>query len=152
MKNIIILAVLLISTTAIAQRGDRSNREERENRIETLFIAYVTDKLELTTDEAAKFWPIYNEIKQERRALEKKKRALINEIDDNMQAMSDQQAQSYVNKVIALEKEITLKSFENRSKEIIAVIGAKRFLLLKKSEVEFRRKMISEFKKKRRRD
>ncbi|ALM21709.1 hypothetical protein AAT17_10940 [Nonlabens sp. MIC269] len=152
MKNIIILAVLLISTTAIAQRGDRSNREERENRIETLFIAYVTDKLELTTDEAAKFWPIYNEIKQERRALEKKKRALINEIDDNMQAMSDQQAQSYVNKVIALEKEINLKSFENRSKEIIAVIGAKRFLLLKKSEVEFRRKMISEFKKKRRRD
>ncbi|MEE2801695.1 hypothetical protein [Nonlabens tegetincola] len=152
MKNIIILAVLLISTTAIAQRGDRSNREERENRIETLFIAYVTDKLELTTDEAAKFWPIYNEIKQERRALEKKKRALINEIDDNMQAMSDQQAQSYVNKVIALEKEINLKSFENRSKEIIAVVGAKRFLLLKKSEVEFRRKMISEFKKKRRRD
>ncbi|GAK96492.1 hypothetical protein JCM19294_2005 [Nonlabens tegetincola] len=144
--------MLLISTTAIAQRGDRSNREERENRIETLFIAYVTDKLELTTDEAAKFWPIYNEIKQERRALEKKKRALINEIDDNMQAMSDQQAQSYVNKVIALEKEINLKSFENRSKEIIAVIGAKRFLLLKKSEVEFRRKMISEFKKKRRRD
>ncbi len=122
MKNIIILAVLLISTTAIAQRGDRSNREERENRIETLFIAYVTDKLELTTDEAAKFWPIYNEIKQERRALEKKKRALINEIDDNMQAMSDQQAQSYVNKVIALEKEINLKSFENRSKEIFAVI------------------------------
>lgn len=47
----------LLSLGAIAQPP---NPEKREEMIESLRIAYLTKQLELTPEEAQKFWPVYN--------------------------------------------------------------------------------------------
>ncbi len=43
-------------------------KTERTEKVQALKIAFITQKLELTSDEAQKFWPVYNryetEIKQ----------------------------------------------------------------------------------------
>jgi hypothetical protein len=58
MRKIIFIVVLVFSTfTALyAQDGEK---------IQALKIAFITQKLELTTDEAQKFWPVYNQYEGE---------------------------------------------------------------------------------------
>lgn len=60
MKKTIIffIAVLVISFVA-AQEPQRKMMGQRQN-IEVLKIAYFTKHLSLTTEEAEKFWPLYN--------------------------------------------------------------------------------------------
>jgi hypothetical protein len=42
-------------------------------RIKALWTAYLTQELELSSDESAKFWPIYNEYKQKEKELQQKR-------------------------------------------------------------------------------
>ena len=57
MRKIIIFIniVLLCVVSATAQTKDESR-----DKIKALKIAYITEQLNLTTEEAQKFWPIYN--------------------------------------------------------------------------------------------
>ena len=58
MKKIctLLLVLLMMGGAALAQGGQRAGE-----RVEALKIAYLTKKLSLTTDEAQKFWPVYNQ-------------------------------------------------------------------------------------------
>jgi hypothetical protein len=52
------MIVLGATLVTVAQDSDEKGGG---NRIEALKIAYLTKKLNLSTDEAQKFWPIYNQ-------------------------------------------------------------------------------------------
>jgi hypothetical protein len=55
---------------AFRNEGNRPNR----SRIEMFKIKFITEQLALTTEEAEKFWPIYNEYKNSMRAILKDKK------------------------------------------------------------------------------
>ena len=60
-KYILFLVVFLSITTFVsAQRGGGG-----KNRMESYRIAYITDKLSLTPEEAQRFWPIYNQFRDQ---------------------------------------------------------------------------------------
>jgi hypothetical protein len=66
-KYILIVFVMLGCFSGIkAQDGDQTRAE----KIEALKIAFITQKLQLTTDEAQKFWPVYNQYENEIRSLQ----------------------------------------------------------------------------------
>lgn len=66
MKKIILL-ILIYSGVAI---GARAQEEQKElNRLQAYKIAFLTRKLNLSPDEAQKFWPIYNKYEDELRAV-----------------------------------------------------------------------------------
>ena len=48
----------------------------KDGRLETLKIAFLTRKLNLSTDEAQKFWPLYNRYIDEIRQIKTKNRSL----------------------------------------------------------------------------
>lgn len=50
-----------ISAISLAQDDNDAGQKGTGSRIEALKIAYLTKKLNLSTEEAQKFWPIYNE-------------------------------------------------------------------------------------------
>jgi len=144
--------MLLITQVTIAQPprgGDMPDRKQARERIDAMAVAYITDELALTTAEAQKFWPVFNKMREQRKQLERKKRNLIKEIEGDYESMSDSEAQDYVNKLKAVEKNISQAGYENSSDELIAIVGAKRFLKLIKAEEDFRRKMLKEFRKRR---
>jgi len=74
--NTIALLVLLAAPTwaqgddGAQQSQDPSVRE----RIQAARVAYITEQLTLTADEAEKFWPVYREYSDKRRALHKELR------------------------------------------------------------------------------
>ena len=57
MKKYIFLILITFSSIFVIAQDDNNKAE----RIQALKIAFITQKLQLTGDEAQKFWPIYNQ-------------------------------------------------------------------------------------------
>lgn len=78
-KYLLILALFLgVTVTGMSQDDDKN----AGGRIEALKIAYLTRKLNLSTEEAQKFWPVYNKYAEELRlANQEARQQKISEID-----------------------------------------------------------------------
>ncbi|MBO9200284.1 MULTISPECIES: hypothetical protein [Niastella] len=61
MKKIILIIVMALGVSAVSLAQDDDGAKGNGSRIEALKIAYLTKKLNLSTEEAQRFWPIYNE-------------------------------------------------------------------------------------------
>jgi hypothetical protein len=59
MKKIILMLTLFLGVTVVTVAQDEGSGKDG-SRIEALKIAYLTKKMNLSTEEAQKFWPIYN--------------------------------------------------------------------------------------------
>ena len=70
MKKILLLTLFLLNINYFCY----SQGNNRKNNIEAIQIAYLTRELSLSPDEAQKFWPIYNEYRDELLAVRKEVR------------------------------------------------------------------------------
>ena len=59
MKNFLLLFVFFFSAFSSTKAQD-VDKEKRTEKIQALKIAFITQKLDLTSEEAQKFWPVYN--------------------------------------------------------------------------------------------
>ncbi|HMO33530.1 MAG TPA: hypothetical protein PKE63_01785 [Lacibacter sp.] len=66
MKQIIVWMFLLQAGFVPAAWSQEQKPDTRqEEKIQALEIAFISRKLQLTTEEAQKFWPVYNEYKRD---------------------------------------------------------------------------------------
>jgi len=69
MKNLIVIGLLFVfSLTAYGQREKRVDRE----KLEAARVAFITNRLSLSPEQAEKFWPLYNEHEDSRKELMRK--------------------------------------------------------------------------------
>jgi hypothetical protein len=59
-KLLLIITLFLTVGTAVMAQDDDGGDKKNGGKVEALKIAYLTQKLNLSTEEAQKFWPIYN--------------------------------------------------------------------------------------------
>ena len=59
MKHIYTFFIVVFITSSVFSQ----KRGENKEKIKALKIAYLTEKLDLSSNEAEKFWPIYNKHK-----------------------------------------------------------------------------------------
>lgn len=65
-KTLIISAVILLGYTAQAQaKFDRETRTAEIKKIQAMEMAFITKELNLSPDEAQKFWPVFNQYRTE---------------------------------------------------------------------------------------
>ncbi len=69
MKKIVLLLAIFFSGFTVLYAQDEN--DPRGEKIQALKIAFITQKLNLTADEAQKFWPIYNQYDQEVRGVDR---------------------------------------------------------------------------------
>jgi hypothetical protein len=65
--------LVLVATGALAQKSDRFER------IHAAKVAFVTDRLHLSSDQSARFWPVYDRYETELRELRKKFLGMYND-------------------------------------------------------------------------
>ncbi|WP_148284795.1 sensor of ECF-type sigma factor [Polaribacter sp. MED152] len=124
---------------------------ESREKIKALKIAYLTEQLNLTTTEAEKFWPIYNAHDKEHNALRYKMRTAIkNAIDKNTSVdnISEKEAQD----LIQLKLETDKKIYQSQSafiSNVKKVLSYKKIMKLQVAEMEFGRKLMRKYKRKR---
>ncbi|MEO7978468.1 sensor of ECF-type sigma factor [Flavobacterium sp.] len=142
-KNIFPLLLLFVSFSFYPQ-----NDEKRE-KIKAYKVSFLTTELELTSSEAQKFWPVYNayDDKQFELRHEKMKTYLRRLDDDNVNSISEKEAAILLSQIESTDKELYLlrqKYMVNLKK----ILSAKKILKLKKSEDDFNRKLLKQYRDK----
>ena len=99
MKKITIVLLLLgTSLGSMAQEKEI----QKENR-KTQKIAFISTKLELTTEEAEKFWPVYNASEAEFKQLKKAHKAAMGE-KKKISEMSDTEVEKLLDKGLEIQQ------------------------------------------------
>lgn len=143
MKNLLVFLFMLSITPTIAQGPPPKMPEQRKEKIEAMRNAYLTSQMNLTPEEAQKFWPIYNEFRAEMQKLEKP--LLANPA--NTDQMSEEEAKQLIYKELERENQRYLiqKKYAER---FLAVISAKKIIKMRFAEREFKRILIEELSNK----
>lgn len=144
MNNLKIILVVVVLFTSTVFYGQRKHNHEK---IKSLKVAFITEKLDLSSKEAQAFWPIYNEYQEKREALRQKERTQIRGKIKEANALSEKEAKDLLEKYIRFEdeEEALDKTF---LKEVSKEISAKKTLLLLSSEEEFKRQLIKQYRHK----
>ncbi|QCR24830.1 hypothetical protein C1N53_01720 [Pontibacter sp. SGAir0037] len=120
---------MLVGITTHAQ----SNRE----KIESAKVAFLTDKLALTPDQAQKFWPLYKEYEGKRREIVY---ARLNKGKD-LENLSDQDLRAMVDNMFdRRQKELNLE--QEYAAKFQRVLSAKQMVLLYRGEHEFTKLLL----------
>ena len=65
-KYLLILTILLGSLTAVKAQDDQPGDDSKKlERIKALYVAYITQQLNLSPEEAQKFWPVHTQFEAE---------------------------------------------------------------------------------------
>jgi len=143
MKNLLFLALLLFPFLASAQRpaGDRNNE------IETYKVAYLTEKLGLSTEEAKIFWPIYNDWQKEQDVLRRErfqKMISFRKITE-IETLSDSQVQTLIaNDFDIKQRELNLeKKYYNKLKSSLPIKIIGKFY---RAQEAFKREILSRYR------
>jgi len=141
-KNILVVLFLLFSTTLMF--GQR--RPDKE-KIKSLKVAYITERLNLTSSEAQEFWPIYNAHEEKMESFRNQERSGIYSKIRDMETLNDNEVERLLEDLIALE-ESKQKANQQFLKDIQKVISAKKTFLLLKTENGFKRRLLQQYRQK----
>ncbi|MGP8214715.1 MAG: Spy/CpxP family protein refolding chaperone [Bacteroidia bacterium] len=143
--NIILLAILSMFTQPLF-----AQQQDRQDRIENMHTAYITEKVGLTPEQAQKFWPVYNQFKADQDELQKQRRENARKVKEagGIDNMSDADVQKLV------ENEIDIKSRElDLHKKYVVkfqeVISLKQVAKLFMAEEQFKLYLLEQLKKRR---
>ncbi|MFC0780088.1 sensor of ECF-type sigma factor [Flavobacterium sp. HJSW_4] len=145
-KNILPLLLFLTTFSIFAQNG---KIDEKREKIKAFKVSFLTTELELTSTEAEKFWPIYNAYDDKQYELKylKMKTYLKQLKDDSLKNLSDKEAATLLSQIESTDKEI-YQLREKYMSNLKKVLPAKKILLLKKSEDDFNRKLLQQYRDK----
>lgn len=113
-----LLSVLFVFAGAFAQEGDQQPPEKKIKEIEALKVAFITKELELTPEEAQKFWPIYNQYSKELKAVMKSTDDDVLEKDEKKLNIRKKYKDQFL-KAISAEKVNKLFSIEGKFHQLL---------------------------------
>ena len=148
MKTKILFPIIFLLVASLSfSQGFKEKRE----KVKALKVAYITEQLELTTDEAQKFWPIYNAFDENQSELRHEKmRAILDRFKPgNVEKLSEKDASNSLAQMEKIEEDLfNLK--KKFIKDLQSVISAKKIIKLKKAEEDFNRELLKQMREKRR--
>jgi hypothetical protein len=142
MKNIWI-AILLVFIPAMLKAQDRGSRSEE---IESYKIAYLTQKLDLSAEEAKVFWPIYNDWQKELRALrsDRTKNVISFRNTDEIESLSDSEIHSLItNEINYKQRNLNIeKKYYNRLKSSLPLKVVGKYY---RAQETFKKELLNRF-------
>ncbi len=144
-QKIIHLLLFLFAINTFAQ----PRLKEKKEQIKALKVAYITEELQLSSEEATKFWPVFNGYEDKQKELRQEKmRSYMNRLDaGEVDAMSEKEASNLLNQMESTEDDL----YQLRKKFIVSLKGilpAKKIIKLKRSEEGFNRKLLKQYREK----
>ncbi|MGB5943473.1 MAG: hypothetical protein WBG71_11385 [Leeuwenhoekiella sp.] len=142
MKKLITLLFIALTLPSLAQENGRWER------IKALKVSFFTEQLELSPEEAQKFWPVYNAFDKTLEKIRKQERLIT--VKERMQnnSMTKAEAQAAI-----ADYQILLKEKYEAEIELITklskVLAPQKVIQLPKMERRFREHLFEEWKRKR---
>jgi Spy/CpxP family protein refolding chaperone len=114
-------------------------------RIHAIKVGYLTDRLKLTPEQAAAFWPVYNryesEVREAKRAFRQKYRG---------GAADEAEANEYIDDQLDYQQQVL--AINRRYKDrMLAIISPQQLAALYEAERDFRKLLLQQLRERRRR-
>ncbi len=143
-NKFVLIIIFLVSIHSFAQ----GQMGEKKEQIKTLKVGFITNELALTTDEATKFWPIYNAYDDKQFEIRHQKmKAFKQRIDADLEKMSEKEASALLSQMENTEDEL----YQMRKKFVAnlkGVLPSVKIIKLKKAEDDFNRKLLQQYRNK----
>lgn len=143
LKNRLLLFALLLFSIAIqAQQGP--GRE----RIKTLKVAFITEQLNLSSKEAQKFWPVYNDYEEKMDMVRQKEREQFGGRFADMSQITSKEADNMVAAFTKLQAE-KHQLEQDFIKNLQGVLPSIKILKLFRAEENFKKRLLQQIRKRR---
>ena len=141
--NVLIIGLILTSYVGMAQQKLDPQTLEL---IKTKKIAFLTEQIGLTSQEAQKFWPVYNELDREKSQLMDKKRELESRGETPKPGMKEADYRQLAIEIASIHfKEGKL--IEEYNLKLLNILSAEKVVKLYLAEGKFRANLLHEFRK-----
>ncbi len=140
-------AALIIAAIAISFSLVSAQNPNRE-RLDAYKIAFFTKRMNLTSQEAEKFWPVYNENQNQRNQLQTEKQTLMRTFNQGESTMSDQQITELGNKyceILVKESDLAV-TFHKKLQDILPPA---KIIRLYQAENQYRLQLLKELQDRR---
>lgn len=142
MKRAIYMLMLLLLSTATVFAQPKGPRGER---IKNIKVGYITERIHLTSDQATRFWPVYNQYEQELRTT---RRSFFEQYRGRDNSQDEATARKFVDDNLEYqEAELRLK--KKYKNELLKVISAQQLADLYVAERDFRKMLVNELRERR---
>ncbi|MFZ4680273.1 MAG: sensor of ECF-type sigma factor [Flavobacterium sp.] len=139
------ILIAFVSMNVIAQDGPIIRKKKEQ--IKALKVAFITNELALTSEEATKFWPLFNAFEEKQQEIKKQKlKSYLNRVDnDSFDNLSEKDASTMLAQMESTEDELyqLKKKFLANLKGVVSPI---KILKLKKAEESFNRKLLQQYR------
>lgn len=142
MKKIIILMVGMLSFAAYAQ--EPPSKEKREDKVKAWKIAFITERLDLTSEEAQKFWPLFNAFEAEQKAIREKNKLDADANKDGQ--VSEEEAEKALTKQVEMHQ-AQVDLMKKYNAEFRKAIPARKIVLLYQANEDFKKVLLQRLKK-----
>ena len=118
------------------------------DKIKSLKVAFITERVGLTSNEATMFWPVYNEHEEALAQIRRKERVDIRSKMVDFENLSETEANELLDQLIELEREkqeLNILFLSN----IREVISPKKTFLLIKAEEDFKKRLLKQIQQRR---
>ncbi|MDP4184888.1 MAG: hypothetical protein Q8862_06975 [Bacteroidota bacterium] len=145
MKTKILLLFFFLSIIPFASKAQHGEEGGMWERFKAQKISFITSNLNLTPEEAQKFWPLYNEFEKKRIDLQLQKRELDHKFKKESSTLSENEVEKMLSSLndIFFDEAKLLKEY---NKKFMQIIPPKKVFLLYQVENQFRANMIRQFK------
>jgi hypothetical protein len=135
------LAIIMTLTINYGYSQKGPDKQKKKEMIETQKVSFITKYLDLTTTEAEKFWPVYNEFIAKKQELINKHKG--NKINKKIDEMTDKEAETLVNQQIIEAQELLdlKKTYLMKYKEVLPM---KKLAKLTEAENEFKKYLLKQ--------
>ncbi len=137
------LLAIILPLSVFAQKHHEMSEEDKE-KIKAIQVAFLTDRLNLSSEQAKDFWPIFYEYSDKKANL----RDEMKNKNDSFRTLSDQELNTALDAYLELhQKEIDLdKAYKDK---FLAVINHRQLAELYAAEHRLKRIILKEFRKRR---
>ncbi len=149
MKKIIAFFIfLMIASVSVNAQGFDKKHQDKWEKYRSEKIAFLTSELDLTPEEAQKFWPVYNQLEKERWEAQKMRRELEEKVRGAEESISEEKITQLTREFAGSWKTEADLMMEFNEK-FLDILPPQKVLRLYKAESEFRMHMIRKFRDRR---
>ena len=140
------IIILFLFIQGISAQNNKDQKGPIRDKIKAQRIAFITDRLNLSPDEATKFWPVYNQFSGELEEVKKQQNQLRKTTNDKLAVMSDKE----IDKALEDELSAQQKSIDLQRKymvELKKTIPTRKVAMLYKAERDFKIMLLKRMRK-----
>jgi hypothetical protein len=144
MKRKVVVFIIVATFCAMNISAQNANRQ----RLDAYKIAFFTKRLNLTSQEAEKFWPVYNEYQDNKNKIQLERQELNKYFNQNELNMSEQEMIEAGDKIVGMEvREAALA--QDFHKKIKTILSPVKVLRLYQAENQYRLQLLKELQERR---